>query len=604
MKPWQHLLALMRYRPWLYLANGVLWTLVHLSPLVTGLLAKWFFDALTGSAPAGLGPWSLIALLVAAALARILFIWGGAEADNLHRFTMKSLLRRNLFAQLLRRPGARALPDSPGAVLSTFRDDGMQVEDTISFALDQIGMSVFVLAVVAILVRIDAPIAALTFGPLFLVVLATRFAAARVEEYRRTSRAATERVTGLLGEIFGATSAIQVAGAEAHVLGHLRQLNATRRQAMVRDRTLTQVLDSINANTVSLGTGLILLLAAGSMRAGTFTVGDFALFVYYLNFVSEFTFWLGHFLSLYQQTAVSFARMTALLQGAPPATLTAPAPLHLRGDLPAAPPAPSAPPAPLAELSVEGLSYRHPGAPAEAGRARGIAAVSFAVPRGAFVVVTGRIGAGKTTLLRTLLGLLPADSGTVRWNGAPIADPSIFCVPPRCAYVPQVPRLFSDSLRENILLGLPEAGDDLAAALHTAVLEPDLATMPAGLNTTVGARGVRLSGGQVQRVAAARMLVRNAELLVVDDLSSALDVATERQLWDRLLARPGVTCLAVSHRRAVLARADRIIVLAEGRVAASGTLERLLVESDEFRRLWHGEASDEGPQPGTSDAAG
>ncbi len=603
MKPWQHLWALIRYRPWLYLANCTLWTLVHLSPLVPGLLAKWFFDALTGSAPAGLGPWSLIALTAATALARILFIWGGAEADSLHRFNMKSLLRRNLFAQLLRRPGARALPDSPGAVLSTFRDDGAQVEDTISFALDQIGMWAFVVGVLAILVRINAPIAAFTFGPLFLVVLVTRFAAARVEEYRRTSRAATERVTSLLGEIFGATSAIQVAAAETHVLGHLRQLNATRRRAMVRDRTLTQVIDSFNANTVSLGTGLILLLAAGSMRDGTFTVGDFALFVYYLNFVSEFTFWFGHFISLYQQTAVSFARMTTLLQGAPPATLTASAPLHLRGDLPAAAPVPAASSAPLAELSVEGLSYRHPGAPTEAGWERGIVDISFTVPHGAFVVVTGRIGAGKTTLLRALLGLLPADAGTVRWNGQPVADPATFCVPPRCAYVPQVPRLFSDSLRENILLGLPEAEADLPAALHTAVLTPDLAAMPDGLATTVGARGVRLSGGQVQRVAAARMLVRNAELLVVDDLSSALDVTTERQLWDRLLARPGVTCLAVSHRRAVLTRADQIIVLQDGRVAVSGTLEQLLVDSEEFQRLWHGELAAEASPPDAADVA-
>ena len=85
---------------------------------------------------------------------------------------------------------------------------------------------------------------------------------------------------------------------------------------------------------------------------------------------------------------------------------------------------------------------------------RGIAEISFAVPRGAFVVVTGRIGSGKTTLLRAALGLLPADAGQVLWNGAPIADPATFCVPPHCAYVPQVPRLFSDSLRENVLLGL------------------------------------------------------------------------------------------------------------------------------------------------------
>lgn len=600
MTTFRHLVALMRYRPWLYLANGTFWTLIHLSPLVPGLLAKWFFDAVTGDAPAGVGPWTLIALLLASSLARVMLLWGGAETDSLHRFTMKSLLRQNLLAQLLRRPGARALPEAPGAVLSTFRDDAAQVEDAISWSIDQIGMALFALCALVILLTIDARMTLLVFGPLLLVVALGRAAAHRVEHFRRTSRASTGRVTGLLGEIFGATSAIQVAGAERHILGHLRELNDERRRAMVRDRTLTEVIDAINMNTVNLGIGLILLVAAGAMRDGSFSVGDFALFVYYLNFVTDFTYWLGHFLAHYQQTVVSVGRMVALFQGASPAALTAHTSLNLRGEY-VPPPAPIRLPAPpLAALEVAGLTYRHPGIADEPDRARGLADVSFVVRRGEFVVVTGRVGSGKTTLLRAVCGLLPADGGEVRWNGRPIDDLAAFCAPPRCAYVPQVPRLFSESLRENVLLGFPASEADLHRAIRDAVLEPDLATMAAGLETAVGARGVRLSGGQIQRVAAARMLVRDAELLIVDDLSSALDVATERQLWDRLLARPGATCLAVSHRRAVLARADRIVVLGAGRVVADGTLDRLLVESGEFRLLWHGEALAEAESAGVS----
>ena len=135
-------------------------------------------------------------------------------------------------------------------------------------------------------------------------------------------------------------------------------------------------------------------------------------------------------------------------------------------------------------------------------------------------------------------------------------------------------------------MGLPDRDGRLAAAVRAAMLERDLPALEHGLDTLVGPRGVKLSGGQVQRAAAARMFVVEPELLVVDDMSSALDVETEQLLWSRLQVR---TVLAVSHRRPPLRRADQIVVLKDGLVESIGPLELLLDGSSELRAIWLGE---------------
>jgi ATP-binding cassette subfamily B protein len=204
---------------------------------------------------------------------------------------------------------------------------------------------------------------------------------------------------------------------------------------------------------------------------------------------------------------------------------------------------------------VRGLTARH------GTSGRGVEGVDLTVAPGELVVVTGPVGSGKSTLLRAILGLIPREAGTIRWNGELVEDPAHVLAPPLVAYVPQVPRLFSESLADTVLLGLP--ADGLDEALTLSRLGDDVAAMPAGTATVVGPRGVRLSGGQIQRAATARALVRRPALLVVDDLSSALDVATEAELWDGLLAAGAFeSALVVTHRPEVLARADRVLRLA------------------------------------------
>ena len=228
---------------------------------------------------------------------------------------------------------------------------------------------------------------------------------------------------------------------------------------------------------------------------------------------------------------------------------------------------------PLEQLRVEGLSAVY------ADGESGVRDVSFTVDRGSFTVVTGPVGAGKSTLLRAMLGLawqVEHRSGRVFWNDEEIEDRAAFFVPPQAAFLSQVPQLLSDSLADNILLGvadtngstkrdLPDQGEGLWWALTVASVDADVAEMADGVETLIGPRGLRLSGGQRQRVAAARSLVQRPELLVLDDLSSAVDVETELRLWSNLAAA-GITVVAVSHRKVAFDRADQILTLADGRL--------------------------------------
>ena len=569
------------YRPWYYLLNCFLWVTIHAYPLIPGIITKQFFDVLEKSKGINNDILKLMAIFIVIALTRSIFIRFGGKVDATHRFTMSALLRRNLLEEIINNPLLEN-KTSLGENMNCFRDDIGEIEDIISFTLDILGDGVFAIGAVIILLTINVKMTLLVFAPLVLVIILSKKAMKSISKNRTKAREATSDVSGIIGEIFSGVQALKVAGNEKYILDNLKNSNDKRMKSMIADKIFVNIMDSIFEISIAIGTGFILLLSGRYIGEGTFSVGDFSLFIYYLPFVADFTGFLGEIFARYQQGGIAFKRLFMLLGEDCEDKLLAHKPLYLKGEVPKDDFYKSTD-EDFQSLKICNLKSMY-------NDTSGIENINLTISKDEFVVVTGRIGSGKTTLIKSLLGLVPVNEGEIYLNGNVISPIDKKLVPPMVAYTSQNPNLFSDTIKNNILLGIDKNEDTLKESIYLSVLDRDINNFSNGLDTVIGSKGVKLSGGQRQRVAVARMFARNAGLYIFDDISSALDVETEIMLWNRMTERKDITALVVSNKHVALKNASKIIVMKDGKIEATGKLDELLEECDEMRQIWGLEA--------------
>jgi ATP-binding cassette subfamily B protein len=561
MNVWRLSWKVSQHEPRSFWLGWALFVLFFLVPLGVGWSLSQAFDALSTENTSAVYRWT--AVFVTLEVGRMAVLHWAVLVWTRVWMHMQTFLRANLLAAQVASGGPEAGQPvgSAGEAITHFRDDAEDVARLVDGMVDVSAGLAFTVLAAFVLGSANAAGAAVLIGPLVVVAIATKALDARIKRYRTADRAATAAVTGLVGDVMAAATTVKVNDAAPPMLGRLRGLVDRRRVTAVKDRVLEEAVQAFSRGAADVGLGLVLLVGAGALASGAFDVGDLALFVAYLGWLSFLPRMVGRVLARQKQAGVAFGRMSDLVADGDVWNTVQPRNLPIDVGASRARPSSARPDRmPLERFDVVGLSAVYPSG-------AGIRDVSLSIGRGEFVVVTGPVGSGKSTLLRAVLGLAwqAEITGELRWNGGVLHDPAAFLVPPNAAFLPQVPQLISDSLADNISYG-DAAHTDIERAIELAVMGADVAAMPDGANTLIGPRGLRLSGGQRQRLAGARAVVHRPELVVLDDLSSALDVETELQLWTNL-SDAGMTVLAVSHRAVAFDRADRVVRLDAGFLA-------------------------------------